>query len=55
MVEKNAKKEKAKSLRVTFDMNTGERIHKDDRFPSRQEKKKHMRDEIESYDDGFDR
>ena len=43
MIEKNRKKEQAKRQRVYFDMNTGTRIHKDSKHPSRQDRKKDLR------------
>jgi hypothetical protein len=51
MVEKNARKEKAKARRVTNGFNTGERIHDDKRFPSRLEWKRKLIAEIEDYNE----
>ena len=40
MVEKNKKKELDKAQRVWYNMNTGTRVHKDKKHPSRNEIKK---------------
>ena len=42
MVEKNARRERAKRQRVFFDMNTGTRTHKNKKYPSRQNLKKEL-------------
>lgn len=55
MNEKNAKREKAKQNRVHFDMNLGERVHKDDRFPSRQDRKENLRRYLEEYEEEMER
>ena len=49
MVEKNRKKEQAKRQRVYFNMNTGTRIHKDSKHPSRQDRKKDLRKMLDNY------
>lgn len=43
MVEKNVKKLKAKKMRVVCGMNTGTRIHKDAKHPTRQQRKQEVR------------
>lgn len=45
MVEKNVKKLKAKKQRVLFIMNTGSRVHKDAKHPTRQQRKQEIRKE----------
>ena len=49
MVEKNLRKAKAKRNRVYFDMNTGTRVHKDPRHPSRNDRKKDFRKMLDNY------
>lgn len=43
MVEKNVKKEKAKRLRVTNDMNTGTRDMKSEKYYDRKNSKKELK------------
>lgn len=46
MVEKNLKKLKAKKQRVICGMNMGTRIHKTDKYPTRQAQKNTLRKEV---------
>jgi hypothetical protein len=50
MVDKNLKKEKAKKNRVWFDMNTGTRIHKDDKHPHRRDEKRKLKKMLDKED-----
>ena len=42
MIEKNRKKELAKKNRVWFNMNTGTRLHKSAKYPTREDNKKRI-------------
>lgn len=42
MVDKNKRKEQAKTQRVFFNMNTGTRTHKDAKHPGRKDLKKRL-------------
>lgn len=50
MVEKNKKKEVAKSQRVWYNMNTGTVSHKDAKHPSRRDNKKELKKMLDNKD-----
>jgi len=49
MVEKNKKKLLDKSKRVWYNMNTGTRVHKDAKHPTRQKNKKELKKLLDNY------
>ncbi len=50
MIDKNEKKERAKRQRIWFGMNTGTITHKDSKHPSRQERKRKLKEMLDKED-----